>query len=397
MSAPVETGALPGVTGVVTIDLGRLAANWRALSRLVAPAECSAVVKADAYGLGAEACIPTLAKAGCRTFFVATYDEALAARRLAPAAEVLMLDGLLPETEALVAGAGVAPVLSSLDEVRRLGAHAQATGRRIRAALHVCSGLNRLGLPAAEVEALLRAPQLLDPLDLVLVMSHLASADNAGDPQNARQLALFEALRTRLPATRASLAASDGLMLGSSFHFDLVRPGYALYGGQPSRQHRAPVEPVVRVHTRILQVRDVMAGESVGYSGIWRASRPSRLATIAAGYADGIPRMASRASAEGSDPDDTRAPGDMLGGVAAIGGARVPMVGRVSMDLVVLDISALPADMARPGAWVELIGPTISLEEAGTAASTIGYEILTRLGRRFHRVYLDGTGHGQGR
>jgi alanine racemase len=208
-------------------------------------------------------------------------------------------------------------------------------------------------------------------------MSHLAAADNADDPKNKMQLATFTALRRLVPGARASLAASDGLMLGTAYHFDLVRPGYALYGGQPSRHHRAPVEPVVTVHARILQVRDVPRGETVGYSGIWEARRPSRIATVAAGYADGIPRSASRAS-------------DGPGGRVALGGHLAPIVGRVTMDLVTVDVTGLPPHLAQPGAWVELVGETISLEDAGAAAGTIGYEILTRLGRRFHRVYLGG-------
>lgn len=372
-----ERSLPPGTTGIVTIDLDRLAANWQALARLVAPAECAAVVKADAYGLGAEHCIPALARAGCRTLFVATLAEAEAARRLAPDATILVLDGLVPGSAAALADIGAVPVLSSLDELRMLGDQARAEGRRPPAALHLCSGLHRLGLPPGETEALARGPELLEPIEICLVMSHLASADNAEDPKNAAQLERFESVRRLVPDARASLAASDGLMLGAAYHFDLVRPGYALYGGQPSRHHRAPVEPVVTVHARILQVREVPAGESVGYSGIWRAERPSRIATVAAGYADGIPRSASASTA-------------VPAGAVAIRGRRAPIVGRVSMDLVTVDVTDFPADSVRPGGMVEIIGTTITLEDAGAAAGTIGYEILTRLSRRFHRVYLGG-------
>lgn len=374
-----ETAALPsGTTGVVTVDLGRLAANWKALARLVAPAECAAVVKADAYGLGADHCIPALARAGCRTFFVATSSEAAVVRALAPAADLYVLDGLVGGGGALSALVDVAamPVLSSVEEVR--AAASAATGpNRLPAALHLCSGLNRLGLPASEIHEIERQPGLLAGLDIRLVMSHLASADNISDPKNSAQLARFESLRRLVPGARASLSASDGLMLGPAYRFDLVRPGYALYGGQPSRHNRAPVEPVVGVVARVLQVRDLAAGETVGYSAIWRAQRPSRIATIAAGYADGIARAASASTSE-------------PGGSVAFGGRLAPIVGRVSMDLVTVDVTDVAGRPVRPGDWAELIGPTISLEAAGAAAGTIGYEVLTRIGRRFHRIYRSG-------
>lgn len=379
MSRPPDDGALPpGTTGVVTVDLDRLRANWCALSKLVAPAVCAAVVKADAYGLGAGRCIPALAGAGCETFFVATLAEAAAARRLAPDAAIYVLDGVLPGAAPALAAIGAIPVLSSQHEIRAYSEFAHASGSRPAAALHVCSGLNRLGLTTGDVEALTLAPERLGGLDVRLVMSHLAAADNADDPMNKAQLAVFERLRALLPAARASLSASDGMMLGKRFHFDLARPGYALYGGQPSRSFRAPVAPVVSVHARILQIRDVPAGASVGYSGIWRAERPSRIATIAAGYADGIPRASS---ASNGTP----------GGKVAIGGHPAPIVGRVSMDLITVDVTELPDGLTQPGAWVELIGSKITLEEAGAAAGTIGYEILTRLGRRFHRIYQGGA------
>ncbi|MEQ1710436.1 MAG: alanine racemase [Hyphomicrobium sp.] len=374
---PQDSALPPGTTGVIAVDLDRLAANWRALAGLVAQTECAAVVKADAYGLGAERCIPALVRAGCRTFFVATHAEAETARRLAAGVEIYVLDGLLPGAAAAMAAIGAIPVLSSQAEIRALSEHARATHSTPAAALHICSGLNRLGLAAGDVEALSLAPERLAGLDVRLVMSHLASADTAGDPKNTAQLSAFRQLRRMLPAARASLSASDGLMLGREFHFDLVRPGYALYGGQPSRSHRAPVDPVVSVHARILQIRDVSAGEAVGYSGIWQARRPSRIATIAAGYADGIPRTASATS-------------EITGGMVAMAGIIAPIVGRVSMDLVTVDVTEIDPDLAQPGGWVELIGPAITLEAAGTAAGTIGYEILTRLGRRFHRIYSGG-------
>jgi len=368
----------PGTTGVVTVDLGRIAANWRALAALVKPAECAAVVKADAYGLGADRVVPALAAAGCRTFFVATLCEAEAVRRLAPASRVLTLDGLAGAPVDAHASLAILPVLSSIAEVEAAAAYARTCGARVPAALHVCSGLNRLGLPGGEVEALLARSALLDALDLGLVMSHLASADEPSNPSNERQRHRFDELRHALPPAAASLAASDGLMLGPAYHYDLVRPGYALYGGQPSRAHRAPVEPVVTVHARVLQVRDVAPGESVGYSSIWLAGKTSRIATVAAGYADGIPRTASAASGE-------------THGTVAFDGRLAPIVGRVSMDLTTVDITGLSGAPVEAGHWAEIVGPAIPLETAGSGAGTIGYEILTRIGRRYHRVYTNGS------
>ncbi|MBA4171701.1 MAG: alanine racemase [Hyphomicrobium sp.] len=367
----------PGTTGVIRIDLDQLAANWRVLAALGRPAECAAVVKADAYGLGAIRCVPALATAGCATFFVARLGEAIEVRALAPDAVIYVLDGLLPGAEQEYSRIRARPVLSSLEEVQALAAFGRATGTRPAAALHVCSGLNRLGLPKADVLSLSQEPGLWAQIDLQLIMSHLASADAADDPKNAQQLETFQLLRSKLPVTPASLAASDGMMLGPAFYCDLMRPGYALYGGQPSGSQRTPVEPVVTVHARVLQVRDVAVGASVGYSGIWNAARPSRIAIIAAGYADGIPRSGS--ASNGCE-----------NGAVAFGGILSPVVGRISMDLITVDVTDLEPGSCQSGDWAELIGPTITLEEAGRRAGTIGYEILTRLGPRFQRIYVGG-------
>ncbi len=367
----------PGTTGVIRIDLDRLAANWRVLAALGRPAECAAVVKADAYGLGAIRCIPALATAGCGTFFVARLEEAIEVRALAPDAVIYVLDGLLPGAEHVYSRIRARPVLSSLEEVLAFAAFGRATGSRPAAALHICSGLNRLGLPETDVLTLSQEPGRLAQIDLQLIMSHLASADAGDDPRNAQQLATFQSLRSKLPVAPASLAASDGMMLGPAYYCDLTRPGYALYGGQPSGSLRTPVDPVVTVHARVLQVRDIAVGASVGYSGIWTAARPSRIATIAAGYADGIPRSGS-------------APNGCENGAVAFSGILAPVVGRVSMDLITIDVTDLEPETCQPGDWAELIGPTITLEEAGRRAGTIGYEILTRLSRRFYRMYSGG-------
>ncbi len=362
-------------TGIVTVDLSAVAENWRALAARVRPAECGAVVKADAYGLGADRVIPALAKAGCRSFFVATPDEARQARRLAPQAVIYVLDGLMPGSGDDLIETAAMPVLSNADAVREWAALAQARGLRLPAALQLDSGLNRLGLGEADSLTLVTGG-VLARLALKLVMSHLACADDPDDAKNGQQLAAFRRLSSHLPRAPLSLAASDGLMLGADFHFDLVRPGYALYGGQAFKGGATPVKPVVRVEARVLQVRDVPAGETIGYSATYVATSARRIATVAAGYADGLFRRLSAGDGE-------------TGGMVSIAGHLAPIAGRVSMDLITVDVTDVPGVVAR-GDLVTLIGPDLPLEAVGAAAGTIGYEVLTNLGRRYHRCYVDG-------
>lgn len=361
--------------GIITIDLDALAGNWRALARLVAPAQCGAVVKADAYGLGVSRVAPALWTAGCRTFFVATTAEAHEVRTLAPKSEIFVLDGLMPGGADGLLSASAQPVLSSLPEVREWAAAGRQTGKPLACALHLDSGLNRLGLADGEVRALASEPELLNALDVRLVMSHLACADDPADPKNEDQRRRFDELQSILPdGIGRSLAASDGLMLGKAYHYDLVRPGYALYGGQAFRGGPTPVKPVVGVQARILQVRDVAPGETVGYAASWRATRPSRIAILAAGYADGFMRSGS-------------SPGAHDGAVVEIAGMLCPIAGRISMDLITVDVTDVQPTPQR-GSLAGLVCPQIPLEAMGQRAGTIGYEVLTSLSRRFHRTYI---------
>ena len=365
-----------GSTGIVTIDVTQVADNWKSLARHVGPAECGAVVKADAYGLGAARVIPALVRAGCKTFFIATPSEAEEARARAPNGILYALDGLIPGAARDFVRLGVRPVLSTLSEAESWAEQCRRFEQRLPAGLHIDSGLHRLGLASRDARRLAADDHLRQALDLTLVMSHLASADNPADPKNRDQLLAFETLSVLFPGVPRSLAASDGLMLGKPFQFDLVRPGYALYGGQASQSNPAPVHPAVTVSAAILAVADVAPGETVGYSATWRAKRPSRIATIAAGYADGVPRSAS-------------GPDGRPGGQVLIGGAAAPIVGRVSMDLITVDVTDVDHKLLGHGTVATLIGPGLSIEDAGYAAGTIGYEILTRLGRRFERVYVE--------
>ena len=372
------TGLPDGFTGLISVDLAQVAANWTALAALVAPAECGAVVKADAYGLGADEIVPVLAAAGCETFFVATADEAAQVRAVAPDVVIYVLDGLVSGSGPRLADLGARPALATLDDCFEWAALCDARDRVMAAALHIDTGLNRLGLSAADVTKLAADHSLFNRIHVSLVMSHLACADTPDHPMNLRQQLDFEQLRAALPPAPASLAASDGLMLGSDYRFDLVRPGYALYGGQATKGIAAPVKLAVRVQARVLQVREIEAGATVGYSGTWTASAAARIATIAAGYADGFARGAS-------------ATNTLAGGQVGFRGRLAPVVGRVSMDLITVDVTKLGDNAPRRGDFVDLIGPGLSLETVGQSAGTIGYETLTRLSRRVPRRYNPAT------
>lgn len=363
---------------VLTVDLAALRANWARLNQASGRAECAGVIKADAYGLGLAPIAKALTNEGCKTFFVATVDEGRSARMVQPGATIYVLDGLLPGAEANYTGFDLRPVLSSLPEVRDWAAYSRSRGRRLPAAVHLDTGMNRLGMPEEEVEQLAAAPDLLDTFETTLVMSHLACADEPDNPMNERQRLRFEALRAKLPPAPASLANSGGTFMGHAYHFDLVRPGIALYGGRAHENRPNPMQSVVQLAARILQVRDVQPGNTIGYGATYRVQRPSRIATLACGYADGFLRALSVSTGE-------------AGPVGYLGDFPVPIVGRVSMDFITVDVTDVPPALARRGAWVEVLGPRVTLDDLTDKAGTIGYELLTRLGRRVHRVY-EGAG-----
>lgn len=366
-----------GLAGAeLVIDLDALVANWRQIAELVRPAACAGVVKADGYGLGAVAVARALAGAGCETFFVAHPQEGIVLREALPAAVIYVLHGALPGAEDALATHRLVPALSSLPQIAAWQALTEHRGP-LAAVLHVDTGMNRLGLGADDVDALTAEPERLAGIDVRLVMSHLACAEETDHPLNRQQRERFEAARRRLPAAPASLANSSGVFLGPAYHYDLVRPGIALYGGNPLLNRPNPIRQVVRLQGRILQVRRVDSSMTVGYGATHRVARPGRIATVSVGYADGYLRALSNK------------------GVGVIGDQRVPVVGRVSMDLITLDVTAVAADRVAPGTLVELIGPAMPLEEVAGRAGTNEYEILTRLGGRFHRRYV-GAAAGSG-
>lgn len=359
---------MPATATVLEVDLDAVAANWQALRARHAAGEVGAVVKADGYGLGAVPVARRLAREGCGHFFTAHLAEALEVRGHVPGeAFVAALNGLWPGDAAEYAARGVVPVLGSLGEVESWSDQARRLGRRLPAVLHVDTGMNRLGLAPAEVERLAAEPDRLDGVAPRYVATHLASADEPSDPANEAQLARFKAACARLPPAPRSLANSGGIFLGPRFTSDLARPGAALYGINPTPDPVNPMRDCVRLRARILQVRDVAPGERVGYDGAWTAGRPSRIATCSVGYADGFLRsLSNRASARFDD-------------------APIPLVGRVSMDLTTFDVTDAPG--AVPGAWLDLIGPGLPPDAVAESAGTIGYEVLTSLGRRYARVY----------
>ncbi len=359
--------AIDRATSILEIDLDAIAANWRLLAGVIgAPERCAAVVKADAYGLGLAAVAPALAAAGCRLFFVATLDEGAALRRLLPAAAIAVLNGLMPGTPATFARARLMPVLNDLGQVATWGRFARRHGGA--AMLHIDTGMARLGLPRDELERLIAEPERLAGIELAGILSHLVDAGAAADGQRAA----FAAALARLPPAPASLAASAGLFLGPPYHFDFARPGAAIYGVNPLPGRPNQMRQVVHLKGRILQVRDVDRGESVGYGAAHRMGRAGRIATVAVGYADGWLRSSSHR------------------GSVAIAGQRVPVVGRISMDLMTLDVTGIEPAAARPGTLVDLLDAGYGVDAAAAAAGTIGYEILTAIGRRALRVHHGG-------
>ena len=341
------------------------------------------MVKADGYGLGAEPVSRRLEREGCRHFFVAHLNEgALLRPHLMRESAIYVLNGPPPGTGADMEQHGLIPVLNSLEQIAEWQALSRRSCRPLGAALQFDTGMSRFGLAPDEVRALAAEPRRLDGIIPVLLMSHLGCADTPAHPGNAAQLACFAQLADLLPGIRRSLAASSGSFLGRDFHFDMIRPGAALYGVNPMPGRPNPMRRAVRLQGRVVQTRIVEAGTSVGYGAHWTATQRSRIATVAIGYADGLLR------ATGGRGDASLSDGDTE--------TRLPIIGRISMDSLALDATALGAREIAPGALVDLIGPNRSLDDAAASAGTIGYEILTALGSRYHRRYVgQGTGENE--
>jgi len=366
----------PETGSTLTIDLDAVEANWRALARQLLTVECGAVVKANAYGLGLEPVTTKLANAGCKTFFVADVAEARRARARARDAAIYVLNGFSYEAANAFAELNVQPVINSTTEMAEWDAFVAAQNWRGGAALHIDTGMNRLGITADEAAALAPRAQT-ENHGITLVMSHLACAEIADHPLTASQIRLFRELRMLYHGIPASLVNSSGIFLSDSAHFDLARPGAALYGINPTPGHANPMRSVVELTGRILQVRKVAQGETVGYGAAWKARRPSRIAIAALGYADGILRSASGVNGKAS-------------GAAIVAGKRCPITGVISMDLTCIDVTEIVDAPVQRGDVATFIGKDIAVDEAAESAGTIAYEILTRLGPRSHLVYRGG-------
>ena len=360
-------------TGVLEIDLDAIVRNWRLLQTKVGKAvQCTAVVKADAYGLGMAPVAKALAAAGCKTFFVATLEEGMALRQLLKTQEIAVLNGLVPQSEKDHLAARLIPVLNDLGQLETWRKLSTPLKTRPPAILHLDTGMSRLGLSPTEIAVLVGAPDRLAGVSLRAIISHLACAEEPKHAKNAEQRRLFLAARRKLPPAPAGLANSSGIFLGPDFHFDFVRPGAALYGLNPHASGANPMAQVVRLKGKILQVRDVDRGGSVGYGAAHRMERGGRVATVAVGYADGWFRSGSPRTTVG------------------IGGRRAPVVGRISMDLMTFDVTGIDPALLEPGGYVDLIDGESTPDVVGARSGTIGYEVLTALGRRYHRIYSGG-------
>ena len=372
-----QTAALASATGVLTVDLDAIVANWRKLEKTAVPAECAAVIKADAYGCGADPVARALAAAGCKTFFVATLDEARIARAALPSEAIYVLDGFLQNCGDIYAKLDAKPVIGDLNELAEWDVFCRRSGWQGGAAIHIDTGMNRLGLSVSEAQGIIPRINAGDH-GIALVMSHLACAEALHNPLNARQLANFREIASLFSGVPASLSNSSGIFLGPQFQFDLVRPGAGLYGINPTPEADNPMQPVVDLKARILHIRNVEKGEAVGYGATWTARRPTRLAIVSAGYADGYFRA-------GGSSDGTR------GAEVVVCGKRCPVAGRVSMDLMGVDITDVEKNAARRGHMVTLLGEGITVDELAHHFGTIGYEVLTSLGRRYARIYKGGA------
>lgn len=356
--------------GRLTINLDALVHNWRALANLAKPGQCAGVVKGNAYGLGLERVTAALWKAGCRTFFVALPQEAFELRTYLPEADVYCLGGLTPTGAGDYARRAIRPVLNTLDEAREW---ASLDGPH-PAALHVDTGMTRLGLTLDEAESLAGDKDLLDRLNLTHVMSHLACADEPDHRLNAVQIANFERVRALFPGLPGSLANSAGTLQGARFRHDLARPGIAMYGGQSVLPCSIDLHPVVTLEARILQIRPAKAGEIVGYGAARTLDRDSRVAILGVGYADGFHRLV----------------GQHEEAHVMINDQRAPLLGRISMDLIAVDVTGPQFDAVRAGMFADMINASLTVDVVAGWAQTIGYEVLTGLGPRYARTYLGG-------
>lgn len=358
---------------VLTIDLVAVKENWRRLRVRAGEAECGAAVKGNGYGLGIAPVARALWEAGCRSYFVARPKEGEELRAILGEATIYVLDGLFAGQAEFYAKLNLCPALISISEAREWAAFGRVYGRKLPCAVHVDTGINRLGFSMEEFASLLDDRFTMEGLNISLVMSHLACADDPPHPLNARQADAFRAVRRRLPGVPASLANSSGIFLGGGFIHDLVRPGIALFGGNPTPNVANPMHAVAILEGAVMQLREAGPGDTVGYGATWQARRQSRIAILGAGYKDGVPRALSSRD---------HGPAQVF-----INGRRCPIIGRISMDMMAVDVTDLPEGSVTRGTRAEILGRNIPIDDAASWAGTISYELLTRLGSRYARLY----------
>lgn len=358
-------------TSRLAIDLEAVRENYRIVLAELSGVPAAAMVKANGYGLGSAEVTRAVAEVGCRSFYVASLSEGVELRQALPDVDIRVLNGAMPGTEDDLVHHALIPVLNSLEQIERWSATSDSFGKRLEAVLHFDTGMSRLGLPADETAQLAEQRWRLDQIDVVHVMSHLASADVPGSPGPRRQLELFRALRATFGMGTASLANSAAIFLSPDFHFDVARPGIALYGGNPTPGSPNPMRPVIELEAPILQLRNVAAGEAIGYGATHTMQHAGRVATIGVGYADGFLRSASNR------------------GNVAIGGVSAPIIGRISMDLITIDVTHIRPDNLWVGAAVELIGSNCLIDDVADRAGSIANELLTDLGRRYQVTHLN--------
>ena len=369
--------------GRLTIDLGALVDNWHHLAKLAEGAECGAVVKANAYGCGIEPVVEALSAVGCKTFFVAVPEEGIRVKKTSPDRDCFVLNGLFETAVETFIQSDLRPVLGSIKQIELWANAAKERGEALPCAVHMDSGMNRLGLSLSELERLVTQNHLMDWLNIRLFMTHYACADDIGHEKTALQREVFLKGSELLPGVPRSAANSAADLQADGHAFDLARPGVALYGGEALNDVDNPMKPVVTLEGRINQIRQCKAGDAVGYGATQTLTRDTRLAYLSVGYADGYHRAASN-SGVGMRFVSPAAN-------AAYKGTVIKGVGRISMDLCAFDVTDIPEDEIAEGDWIELFGPTIPVDDVARAAGTIGYELLTGLGQRYSRIYKNGS------
>ncbi len=367
--APVSVSLPSYLTGLIEIDTQAIAKNYRTLHSMLPHSTCAAVLKADAYGFGAKTIAPLLMHEGCRAFFVAHLEEGLLLKTVLKKPFVYVLSGLLPNTADLFVENDLIPILNDFEMVKSWAKEAQSRKSKLACALHIDTGMRRSGFDQKNLTKLLDSSDLLKALDLHFVMSHLVSSQDNTHPYNEQQKTLFDDLRQHFPMTKASLADTGGIYLGESYHYDLVRPGKGIFGLFTPPNDSPLLHPCVKLLGRILQIRTACKGESVGYGATYTLTRESKLATLGVGFADGYDRRFSTHS------------------YVEIQGFKAPVIGNISMDYTVVDVTDIPESLCLVGEWAEFANENLTLDELAQSIGTISRELSTGFGQRLYRVY----------